>query len=550
MATHLTLRMAWHDSGWNGKICARPQDNPYCVGSHSLLSERMARDKNLEVETVQAGQSLDSLMPDYLPPCYWSTNAMSAEQASVVHVHPFPDLKDKRIDDELPPYAAFTWPFRLSFNHRKETKKRDGLYPRDLEKNVSGFFEKLKPKPPTSFVFFYLNYDNPVSADEYKYALVGCAKVTGVGDPTQFSFSEAELSAKRNSPKTKYFPTMNWAIRISSSFAESGIRLPYHEYLAHMQTHPEDEPKLEEMRVLIDEPPLVRRFKYVAEEVDDDRCLYLLYKLRKAIKIVQEQGIVSMDREESLIEHYIGEVWQRRGLYPGLDSVLRLLVGLSAQGEDPAPIAAIQDFLEAVQASLPDAKELLTEVFALLTGERNLPEELAPYRPLIRKAKRGLSDHIGLLDVLKKLTLFALTEFQLKRILFPDATDKGMHPFRGQSVRTANIAKNPYLLCEKYVPVGSDQASRDTELEQPHIRDGSIGLFDIDIGMFPDERFIERDDELQDLTPASPERLRALVVEYLRVRSSAGDCYASLPDVHKFLVGQALFYARDLLIAF
>src|SRR4029077_14951200 len=34
---HLTVRMAWHDNGWNGHICNAPADNTYCIGEHSLL---------------------------------------------------------------------------------------------------------------------------------------------------------------------------------------------------------------------------------------------------------------------------------------------------------------------------------------------------------------------------------------------------------------------------------------------------------------------------------------------------------------------------------
>ncbi len=50
MATHISVRMAWHDNKWNGHICKDPQNNFYCTGTHSLLSARIARDKDMEVE--------------------------------------------------------------------------------------------------------------------------------------------------------------------------------------------------------------------------------------------------------------------------------------------------------------------------------------------------------------------------------------------------------------------------------------------------------------------------------------------------------------------
>ena len=30
MVRNLAILVAWHDSGWNGKICRRPKENVYC----------------------------------------------------------------------------------------------------------------------------------------------------------------------------------------------------------------------------------------------------------------------------------------------------------------------------------------------------------------------------------------------------------------------------------------------------------------------------------------------------------------------------------------
>ena len=40
---HLTARLAWHDNGWNGTICERPECNTYCVGSQSFPGDVIAR---------------------------------------------------------------------------------------------------------------------------------------------------------------------------------------------------------------------------------------------------------------------------------------------------------------------------------------------------------------------------------------------------------------------------------------------------------------------------------------------------------------------------
>jgi hypothetical protein len=86
---HVTVRMAWHDSGWDGTICRNPAANSYCTGSHSLLSERLARNRCLKDEIGKEGKPLDAAMPAYLPPCYWTSCAFAPHQTKVVHKHPF-----------------------------------------------------------------------------------------------------------------------------------------------------------------------------------------------------------------------------------------------------------------------------------------------------------------------------------------------------------------------------------------------------------------------------------------------------------------------------
>lgn len=43
--SHATFRVAWHDNKWNGTICNNPENNTYCNGFHSLLSERIRKRK-------------------------------------------------------------------------------------------------------------------------------------------------------------------------------------------------------------------------------------------------------------------------------------------------------------------------------------------------------------------------------------------------------------------------------------------------------------------------------------------------------------------------
>ena len=137
MSAHLTVRMAWHDHKWDGTICRNPESNVYCAGTRSLLSGRIARNKNLEFEVSKGvpGSKIDGLK-GYQPPCYWSVNAFSSESQNTVHPHPFYRFRELTIPEQTEPYSVFTWPFRISFNHTEEKANIEGTYPKDLEKRI------------------------------------------------------------------------------------------------------------------------------------------------------------------------------------------------------------------------------------------------------------------------------------------------------------------------------------------------------------------------------------------------------------------------------
>ena len=50
---HLTVRFAWHDNKWNGKICKNPRMNFYCRGNYSLLSPRIQKRIKLQEDCAR-----------------------------------------------------------------------------------------------------------------------------------------------------------------------------------------------------------------------------------------------------------------------------------------------------------------------------------------------------------------------------------------------------------------------------------------------------------------------------------------------------------------
>lgn len=531
--------MAWHDNGWNGRVCKDPAGNTYCTGSHSLLSDRLAREKRTKLE--KAGEKLDATLPDYLPPCFWTSCTFATDETKTVHRHPFSKFKDKKkIDGVLPAYSVYTWPFRLSITHG--SNRRHGQYFPDLEDRINRYCDRLTKG--SSLTFFYLNYDNPVSADENKYALVGCARLSDLQLTGHFDFTKQELEATRSNDGMQNFPTLNWAIRLTHEGAENSVRLPYQEYLAHIAEHPEDESKLEEIKVLIEESALLPGFKYVSEQINDDHALALLYKLKRAFAAVQSHGISSADEQLEIIDRFIEQTWISRGLYPGLGSVVSVLADL-AEGQPQEENPEGQHLVDAVRESLASGDDLLEVVCKLLLSYGTVPEELAGHKSTVRDARAGLKDYKNLLPALRRLSLFALTPRQVARILFPG--NKAPHAFGGEKITPDDVARNPYLLSESYVAATDNPNESRADLDREQRTDNPIDYFTIDVGMFPDQRYVERHQDFQELTIAGPERLRAFAIEALQHNEALGHSFSPVSVLVEVASAHPLFY-RDSIV--
>lgn len=516
---HLTVRMAWHDNNWDGHVCQDPESNSYCVGAHSLLSGRIEKKRDLDFEKKREnkGRSLSELKVNEIPPCYWSINAFGKQTFKIEQGHAFKGIKEK-IPDTVGPYSFYTWPFKLSFNHDKAKKKKHGNYPPDLEKRIEDFTNKFTPKK--SIVFFYANYDNPVSADEMKYLLIGCSVLSAPPKRTWFPFSKKFVEEwSKKSHKMKHFPKINWALHCTHD-PESLVLLPYKEYVKYVESNPEDVEKLNEMRVVIEEESLVRGFKYVGMDIDDDKCLYLLYKMRKALKKIQEhnQVVIRSDfsEQEKQVEKLIQMVWEKRGLHPSLAKIFNHFVGDEEVSEELATAA---------NKAASEGGDLSSIFTGLLKGK--VPKSLKNHQAALDELveNRKFKKHY---QALLKLSLFNLTSHQIKRIIEDEALLK-------------RLDSNPYVLYEDY------EAKKDN-LDSPDLTDEPIDVYKVDVGMIPDRKYVNRNKSLQNLTEDSPERVRSVIVNYLWSLGEQGHCYDTIDRIINDIQEHPLIYKNDIKI--
>lgn len=139
---HLSLRVAWHDSSWNGTVCKKPSCNSFCCELDRIAAEKISTD-----EEIQAGKHFSILTPAQQPPCRAESVAfMSGKEWTRFVQHPYQE-STKCLDTHghlrptsisVPSYSTFTVPFWWML-----TKNQEAI--------DAGLPEPLPPDEPAPF---------------------------------------------------------------------------------------------------------------------------------------------------------------------------------------------------------------------------------------------------------------------------------------------------------------------------------------------------------------------------------------------------------------
>src|SRR4051794_23440409 len=131
---HLTVRVAWHDTRWNGRVCSAPSCNSFCTALDRIREER-----DDVAEYRMAGKQWNELSDDQLPPCKAESGAFMNPTAWIRKFeHPYTTIK-KAADThghlrpttmKVPEYATFAVPFGWML--RSEQRAIDEALPKPL----------------------------------------------------------------------------------------------------------------------------------------------------------------------------------------------------------------------------------------------------------------------------------------------------------------------------------------------------------------------------------------------------------------------------------
>jgi hypothetical protein len=209
---HISLRVPWHDTAWNGTVCKKPKDNAACM---VLPRVRDSRDDTKETE--HAGCLLSDMKdPACLPACMGERGHFMADFAFTRKVRqPYSLTSDHHkhmlsTDFTHPSYSAAAIPFRWMSKESDDAWDLAEFYDLDvdpdheptepewLHKNgwvqshvnqgnlLNAFFGALRPTD--SLCFFYAKQIPHI--EDSRRVLIGVGRVPDVGKPKEYDFNK------------------------------------------------------------------------------------------------------------------------------------------------------------------------------------------------------------------------------------------------------------------------------------------------------------------------------------------------------------------------
>ena len=527
---HLSVRVPWHDAGWDGTVCRSPRQNASC-----LALNRIGATKNDIVEESYAGRNLDEVPPADAPPCFAErVNFLCPRPQRRLAHHAYSDTSGhhKHISDTPfmhPAFSAAATPFGWLLKERawgKEWKKgnidnqsiveRYGIdahpehepeEPSWLEKRpwiqgydnqkalLDAFFDALEPH--CSLIFVYAKR-TPLIDDE-QWMIIGVGRVTSIGDLQEWHYDPPKHSGLRS---YLWERSVCHSIRPSG---EDGVLLPYHDLLGHC----EGDPNFDPTDYIAFVPKEYRgEFSYASEHVTPGTAIAALLAVKAVLSNYDERFGGDWTRQLKWIDQRLGDLWTLRGPYPGLGSILcaagveygyqlaYYCWGKAGENGDPWAVLA---------ALVHNPKELQADLKSQVAGFADTWKYLA-------------SDHgQRRLALAKLLARFDITAEQAARWWDRSARNLAELSIGNEEITDAAILHNPYVIYE---------------CDRPQL--APIAFQTIDQGAFPEKAIANAHPlpEPSSITgPVDGRRLRGATAAVLESAASDGHTLLSREEI-------------------
>ncbi len=460
---HISIRVPWHDTGWDGRVCSAPRLNGAC-----LKLKGIAQKRNDAAEEAVAGQSIKDLPQEQWPSCVAErAGFMAPFEYTRMANHPYnrgeETLHGHFTETPLrhPPYTAaavpFAWMLQEAMKDLGEQYALDVQAEREPDlgfktqwvqelQNQKALLDCFRGhiKAQESLCFFYAKQVPFVEDATAGRILIGVGRVLHVAPAQEYAYKTKDLNGKLRSAL--------WELMVQHSIRpdfKDGFLLPYHAAIHKAANDPSFDPS--EIAAFAPDDRMIE-FSHASQLVTHDGAIAALLACAESLRETKASLPGPWERCLEWIDARVGELWKARGPCPGLAAAL------SAFGLDSGTFIA--RILADKAGENADPWPLVTSMFA--DPAKHLPAELARGVGETLRAKWAkLPDERRAL--LRLVSRFEITAEQAKLLYVQEIRSKV-----GVETTDADIIGNPYLL-----------------FEATHATTNPISVWTVDRGVFP-----------------------------------------------------------------
>lgn len=505
---HISIRVPWHDRGWDGTVCNQPMLNEAC-----LRLKRIADQKDDEAEAKVAGKSIKDLTQPCWPCCVAErATFMAPFEFTRLANHPYqessPDTHGHFTATPFrhPSYSAacipFAWMFRSNMEYYGDEygiavdpdREPELPFAADWVQErqnhaalLDCFFGHFQPE--RSLCFFYAKQVSFV--EDFRRVLIGVGRVQHIGEPVEYKYNTTNPPLR----------SLLWERAVQHTIRpdfKDGFLLPYHAAIAHAAENPEFDPA---DIVAFAPEDRMEEFSYTSEHVTHDGAIASLLACAAALTRTKDHLKGPWARCLKWIDDRLSELWKMRGPCPGLGAALcafGLEYGTFVAREIEAKLGDNDDPWPLVDMALQNPKAHLSAEAAAEIGQtlqrtwKQLPDE-----------RRAL---------LKLLSRFEITREQAEPLYDPPKRKKA-----GMDCSDQDLLKNPYRI-----------------FELTRLTAGPVSVWTVDRGVYP-EQVVRKKHPLPEPSAMDSgtdgRRIRALALQVLEQAAGNGSTLLPGTDV-------------------
>ncbi len=529
MPQHITVRVPWHDHGWDGTVCADPQNNNAC-----LRLKNISESRDDKAEAAICGQC----MADHANSlsCISEGSAfMSPVPMTRRTIHPYKTYRYETHQHFLPTditYPAFSFPARpyaWLMKDAIETVKE--IYNIDFqpEREPVLKFNSIWVQDAENQKAIFNSFYGDVIENE-SLCIAYAKQVPFVEDTRRVVIGIGHVkkiipAVEHNHTNAGKLRSMIWETMVCHSIRddhEDGFIIPYQQMMEYAKTHPEFD--MASITVFAPEDAF-NEFSYATEHVSYDAVIDVLQSCIQAFDIINSCLDEDYSNVLEWLNRQLSQVWKDRGAFPGLGAMLCAL-------EIPQGILVAKS----LQENMSDDGDVWDQLDAIFSSpQKHLEKILAKaITPVIQKTWKNMSAQRKAL--FRLLSRFSLSIDQARVLFYENERIK-----RDIVCSDPDIIENPYIIFEQ------------TRLKQDNLY---VSVKKVDRAVFPVASVLEKYplEAPSALTSDNDERrVRAIAVAVLENEAINGNtilpCNLMVDKIREMILDPACKVTQDIISA-